>query len=126
MDGESDARRAEAVGRLLRFGAMLAAAVVAAGAIPYLAANGLERHDYTVFRGEPPALRTLTGIARDALTLDSRAIIQLGFLILLATPIARVVLLLVGFVRERDGLYVLVSALVLAVLAYSVIGSGFL
>lgn len=126
MDRGSDERRSRAVGTLLRAGVTLAAAVVTAGAIPYLAAHGLDRPDYSVFRGEPTALRSAPGIVRDALAGDSRGILQLGILILIATPIARVVLLLVDFVRDRDGLYVLVAAVVLGVLAYSLFGSGFL
>ncbi|MFI5180489.1 MAG: DUF1634 domain-containing protein [Thermoanaerobaculia bacterium] len=126
MDAVTDRGRARAVGRLLRTGVTLAAAVIAAGAVPYLVMNGLTRHDYSVFRGEPPALRSAAGIVRDAFSGDSRGIIQLGFLVLLATPVARVVLLLAGFVRERDVLYITVSAAVLGILAYSLLGSGFL
>ncbi len=125
-DAELDARRARAVGRLLRLGVTIAAAVIALGAVPYLAANGLQRHDYSVFRGEPPALRSAAGILRDVLSGDSRGIIQLGLLLLLATPVGRVVLLLASFLRERDALYVAVAAAVLGVLAYSLLGSGFL
>jgi uncharacterized membrane protein len=122
----ADEHRSRAVGRLLRTGVMLAAGVVAAGAIPYLVAHGLERPDYSVFRGEPRILRSATGIVRDALSGDSRGILQLGILILVATPVARVVLLLADFVSEGDALYVAVTAIVLAVLAYSLLGSGFL
>jgi len=126
MAESADERRSRSVGSLLRAGVMLAAAVVAAGAIPYLVAHGLDRPDYSVFRGEPKILRSATGIVRDALSGDSRGILQLGILILIATPVARVVLLLADFVRDRDRLYVVVTAVVLCVLAYSLLGSGFL
>jgi uncharacterized membrane protein len=121
-----DERRSRAVGSLLRAGVTLAAAVVVAGAIPYLAVHGLDRPDYAVFHGEPTMLRSVRGIVRGALAGDSRGILQLGILILVATPVARVVLLLVDFVRDRDGLYVLLAASVLGVLAYSLFGSGVL
>lgn len=126
MADGADERRSRAVGRLLRVGVTLAAVVVAAGAIPYLMAHGLDRPDYSVFRGEPRSLRSAPGIVRDALSGDSRGILQLGILILIATPVARVILLLADFVRDRDGLYVVVTATVLGVLAYSLLGSGFL
>ncbi len=126
MADGADERRSRAVGLLLRAGVTLAAAVVAAGAIPYLMVHGLERPDYSVFRGEPRILRSAGGIVRDALSGDSRGILQLGILILIATPVARVVVLLADFVRDRDGLYVAVAAIVLGVLAYSLLGSGFL
>jgi uncharacterized membrane protein len=126
MGDASDERRARAVGRLLQAGVTLAAAVVAAGAIPLLVRHGLERPDYSVFRSEPQIYRSAAGIARDALSGDSRGIVQLGILLLVATPVARVVLLLVDFVSDRDGLYVALAAAVLGVLAFSLLGSGFL
>jgi uncharacterized membrane protein len=125
MADGTDERRARDVGRLLRAGVTLAAAVVAAGAIPYLLAHGFDRPDYSVFRGEPRTLRSAGGILRDALSGESRGILQLGILFLIATPVARVVLLLADFVRDRDGLYVAITAAVLGVLAYSLLGSGF-
>jgi len=45
---------------------------------------------------------------------------QLGLLVLLATPVARVAAALVGFALERDRLYVVVSALVLGILLTSI------
>jgi uncharacterized membrane protein len=53
------------------------------------------------------------------------AVIQLGLLILIATPVARVIFSLVGFVLERDRVYVAITLAVLAILAYS-IGSAWL
>ena len=126
LDVPSELRRARAVGRLLRSGVILAAALIAVGAVPYLAGRGLSRPDYGVFRPEPPVLRSASGILRDALSGDAAGIIQLGFLVLLATPVARVAFLLGAFARAGDRLYVVVSALVLAVLAFSLLGSGFL
>ena len=45
--------------------------------------------------------------------------IQFGLLLLIATPVARVVLCVIGFARQRDRLYVVVSSVVLLVLIYS-------
>jgi|MudIll2142460700_1097286.scaffolds.fasta_scaffold119118_3 uncharacterized membrane protein len=122
----ADRRRSRAVGRLLQAGVTLAGGVVVAGAIPYLVVHGFERPDYAVFRGEPRMLRSVTGIVADALSGDSRGILQLGILILIATPVSRVVLLLADFWRDRDTLYVAVTTVVLGILAYSLLGSGFL
>jgi uncharacterized membrane protein len=46
-------------------------------------------------------------------------VIQLGLLLLIATPVVRVILAGIGFLMERDQLYFWVSATVLAVLLYS-------
>ena len=45
--------------------------------------------------------------------------IQLGLLLLIATPVARVAMAVIGFHLERDRLYEVVSLIVLAVLAFS-------
>ena len=50
--------------------------------------------------------------------------VQLGLLLLIATPIARVVLAAVGFAFERDRMYVVVSLIVLAVLLFSLLHVG--
>jgi uncharacterized membrane protein len=51
-------------------------------------------------------------------------LIQLGLLLLIATPIVRVALSIVGFTIERDYLYVGFTAVVLVILLYSLLGSG--
>ena len=111
------------IGALLRTGVILAAAVVLLGAVVYLAHYGLDAVDYRTFHGDPEFLRTLTGIVRGALHLSGRAIIQLGLLLLIATPVARVAFSAVAFAIERDYLYVWITLFVLAVLLYSLLGS---
>jgi len=55
---------------------------------------------------------------------NSAAIIQAGVILLIATPVARVVFAVIGFAIERDRLYVAVSLTVLAVLMASLIYSS--
>ncbi len=108
------------IGELLQAGVILASAVVVLGGIIYLARHGLSAPQYHIFRGEPAGLRKLSGIMRETLTLQGRAIIQLGLLLLIATPIARVALSVAAFAIQRDRLYVVVTLIVLAILLYSV------
>ena len=112
------------IGTLLRVGVALAAAIVALGAAVYLAHHGAELPEYHVFRGEPAALRSVGGIFARAFDLRGTGLIQLGLLVLMATPVARVVLALFAFARQRDRLYVAVALFVLAVLLYSIAGSS--
>jgi uncharacterized membrane protein len=112
------------IGNLLRWGVMVAAAVVLAGAVVYLCRHGAEHPSYQVFRGEPTDLKTVWGIWRQTLTGHGRGLIQLGLLLLVATPIARVAFSLVAFLRQRDRLYVVVTMLVLSVLLYSLLGKA--
>lgn len=111
------------IGALLRTGVVLAAGVVLLGAMVYLAHYGHDILNYTSFHGVPEDLRSITGIVQGALHFDGRAIIQLGLLILIATPVARVAFSAVAFAIERDFLYVWITLFVLAVLLYSLLGS---
>ena len=108
-----------AIGRMLQTGVLLAAAVVLVGGVMYLIHASGPRHDYSHFQGVAQALRTPSGIWSGVLHGDAQSVIQLGLLILIATPVMRVVLAGIGFLMEHDWLYFWVSATVLAVLLYS-------
>ena len=79
---------------------------------------------YHTFRGEPEGLRTVGGVIGGVARGDSISIIQLGVLLLIATPIARVLFSVLGFARERDWMYVACSTLVLALLLYGLVHGG--
>jgi uncharacterized membrane protein len=115
-------RMAAAVGNLLRAGIVAAAATVLGGAALYLVRHGNAAADYAVFSAEPSDLRSVAGILEDVLALKSRGILQFGFLLLIATPILRVVAAGIGFLRQRDWLYVGVVTGVLGILTYSLFG----
>ena len=112
----------ELIGNLLRVGVTLAAAVVLFGGPVYLFRHGLAAPHYHIFVGEPADLRSVSGIVRDALALRGRGLIQLGLLLLIATPVARVAFSVAAFAVQRDRLYVVVALIVLAVLMYSLMG----
>jgi uncharacterized membrane protein len=109
------------VGNLLRIGVLIAAAVTIAGGIAFLVHHGSLTPEHSVFRGEPAMLSTLTGIIAGAIALQPAAIVQLGIVLLIATPVARVLLTLIAFAIQRDWMYVLISAIVLALLTYSLV-----
>jgi len=109
------------IGRLLQIGVLIAAAVTLVGGGMLLMQHGQSPADYATFRGEPDYLRSLSGIAHAALTRDSRAIVQLGLALLIATPIARVAFTLVAFALQRDRVYVGVTFLVLALLLFGLL-----
>jgi uncharacterized membrane protein len=122
MKDPSDRRVDEIMGALLRTGVVLSAMFVLAGGIVYLARHQMPVTNYRVFQGEPAELRTVQGILREALALHGRGLIQLGLLILIATPIARVAFSVLAFLYERDWTYVVVTLIVLALLVYSLFG----
>jgi len=112
------------LGTLLRGGVIVSAAVTLLGGIMHLAVHGSAPASYHTFRGEPETLRTVGGVIAGVLHGESIAIIQLGVLLLIATPIARVLISVIGFARERDWLYVGCSLLVLLLLFYSLAHGG--
>jgi uncharacterized membrane protein len=117
----SDHAVQQVIGRLLQLGVLLAALVVLVGAVLLLVQHGRMPVDYSVFQGEPDGLRSIAGILRGVMAAHSEAIVQLGLLLLIATPVARVAFTLVAFVLQRDRTYVVVTTLVLALLLYGLV-----
>jgi len=112
------------IASLLLGGVVLAALVILAGGGLYLYRYGSALPDFRVFRGEPSDLRSLTGIFSDAVSLRSRGIIQLGLIVLIATPVLRVAFCLFAFLLQRDRLYVSVTLFVLTLLLVSLLGGA--
>jgi uncharacterized membrane protein len=118
----TDLRLEKMVAVLLRTGVLLAAAVVLGGGMCYVMQHGSEAAGDHSFHGVAAEYRIPRGILTAAAQGDCRGIIQLGLLLLIATPVMRVGLSLVGFAVERDRTYMVVTAIVLAILLLSLIG----
>ncbi len=108
------------VGNLLRYGVLLASTLILIGGALYLIYHGKETPNNQIFHGEPPAFRSPEGIATSALS-GRRGIIQLGLLLLIATPVARVAFSLLAFMRQRDITYIILTLIVLTGLVISFI-----
>jgi uncharacterized membrane protein len=50
---------------------------------------------------------------------EGMAIIQLGILMLIFTPLMRIIFALIGYLKEKDYIYVVISSIVLAIMAIS-------
>lgn len=107
------------IGNILRIGVSTAALLVILGGLIYLFRGESGLPDYKIFHGEPLELRNIGEIIKYAFSFHSRGLIQLGLLVLIATPIARVVFSLFAFLLQKDKMYVVVTSIVLAVLCYS-------
>ena len=118
----NDYKVEQIVGNLLRIGVLVAAGVVLVGGLLYLYRFGHTQPNLTIFRSEPANLRSIGGIVERSLTWSSRGLIQLGLLLLIATPVARVAFSLVAFILERDRIYIIVTLIVLAILTFSLLG----
>ena len=114
----------QVIGRLLQYGVLLAAAVTLLGGVMLLAQHGAAPASYSVFQGEQAHLRSLTAIVSGAFSGQATSIVQLGLLLLIATPVARVAFTLVAFALQRDRMYVLITTIVLALLLYGLLFGG--
>lgn len=107
------------MGNLLRIGVLLSAIIVACGGILFLLRNGNEPQHYHFFQSEPRRLRNITEIWETALQGRAQSIIQLGLLLLIATPVARIIFSIIGYLWEKDYLYVIITMIVLCVIFIS-------
>jgi uncharacterized membrane protein len=110
-----------AMGRMLQIGVTVAALVVLMGGVMYLAQNGGSLRDYQHFHAATTATTTISGIVTSAAHRDPRGIMGFGILLLIATPVCRVLFGVVGFAIMRDRLYTVISTIVLCVLLFSFI-----
>ncbi|MGE6220942.1 DUF1634 domain-containing protein [Nubsella zeaxanthinifaciens] len=110
------------VGNLLRVGVYISMGIVVIGGIIYLFDHSTETIDYKVFDFNKVSLKTVAGIFSEVLTFKGVAIVQFGLLMLIFTPIARVLMAVVSFFIEKDYLYVAIGLLVLAIIMASLSG----
>jgi uncharacterized membrane protein len=113
-----------AIANMLRFGISLAATLMILGGWFYLQHPTMQPADYAHFHGSSTDLHNLGKVLAGARLADSTSVLELGIMLLIATPVARVVLCVVDFARQRDMLYVAVSVFVLLVLLYSLFRGG--
>ncbi|MCX2450733.1 DUF1634 domain-containing protein [Pedobacter sp. PLR] len=107
------------LGTLLRVGVIASMSVVLVGGFLYLLSNHSAPVDYGDFNPNKSGLSSIFAIFIGLRELDPKAIIQFGTLLLIFTPVARVVFSIFSFLIERDYLYVLIGSFVLMVILYS-------
>jgi uncharacterized membrane protein len=107
--------------RVLTGSVLLAACVGLTGIALYLREHRGARADLSVFAAEPEHLRRPAEIASHAAGFDGEAVLQLCVLLLVLTPVVRVVFSLMMFAAKRDWLYVVVTAVVLGALAVGLV-----
>ena len=106
-----------AISRVLRTGVVVSATLIAFGFLT----SFLVGWDGSL-RGAPPGTSDPTSfdqLLEGLIQLRPIAITQLGLLVLIATPVVRVAVSVVGFVREHDMVYVAITSAVLALLLAS-------
>ena len=116
------------ISHVLRGGVLIAAAVIAVGVALFLihgpgAGAPRTRAELTGKRG--PRVATSVGqVLRDVRDLRPLGIIQLRLLALILTPMTRVAMTLALFLRQRDWIFVTITAAVLTIPVIGLIGVG--
>jgi uncharacterized membrane protein len=111
------------ISRLLRAGVFTSLVFVIAGTV-------LSFVHHPEYLTSPPALQHLTrsgvafprtprGVIDGLMQLSGQAVIVVGLLILVATPVLRVAVSIVGFIYERDWTFVAITSVVLGLLILS-------
>ncbi|SFV30983.1 DUF1634 domain-containing protein [Thermoflavifilum thermophilum] len=101
---------------LLRWGVTISAVIVAISGLLYLISHAGDTPHFHTFHGEQSDLTSLSGILHAMHQGDIKAFIQFGIVLLIATPIARVFFSIIGFILERDVLYIVLTIIVLSIL----------
>jgi len=113
------------ISRLLRLGVITSVALIVVGAI----VTFLQHPDYLTSRTELAKLvapdanfpHAIPVLLRELSELRGDAIVTLGLLVLMATPVMRVLVSVIAFVYERDRIYILVTTTVLCLLLLSLV-----
>ena len=107
------------IGRMLRVGVFTACAIAIMGGILYIVQKGGTQVDFAEFTSAM-AVESIGDVIRGVAALDAISVIQLSLLILIATPIMRVVVSVVAFAIEKDYLYVFITLIVLIIIVFNI------
>jgi uncharacterized membrane protein len=102
------------IAKLLTVGVLTSAAVILIGLVMYLV-TGSGGYPDGAFPTDPAAI--LQGL----LALRPYAVILLGLFLLILTPIFRVGVSIIVFIREKDKLYVIITSAVFIILIVSLV-----
>lgn len=113
-------RSIEAIlGNLLRIGVIVAGSVVIIGAVLFLVRHGLEIPSYHIFKPHSFNSSDFQDLFNGIIIFQSVSIMELGILLLIATPVLRVLFSVFAFAYEKDFMYVVFTVIVLLVLIFS-------
>jgi len=125
-DTDERTRRMELViSNLLRAGVLLSLVLVAVGTV----VSYIHHPEYVSSPGELPQIiqagasfpHTLQDVFTGVWNLQGRAIVMVGLLLLIATPVMRVAVSVLAFIYQKDRVYTLITFLVLCLLFLSFI-----
>ncbi len=125
-----DSPMTRAISTLLIVGVVTSAVVIAIGLLLVILTGQTGYHDTVGLslilarEGTVAFPRTLGGVLQGAIQLRPFAVIELGTLLLIATPVFRVAASVLLFLFEQDYLYTVVTLVVLGLLLFSIFFVG--
>jgi uncharacterized membrane protein len=119
------------VGNVLRYGVLISAIIIVLGTIELVAASGNSDVLGSIVYNADKIPHgnfdvSLSGLVSGLAGLQSYALIELGAIVLIATPVSRVLISVFLFAAEGDKLYVVVTAVVLFLLLFSILVTPFI
>jgi uncharacterized membrane protein len=109
------------LGKVLRAGTVMSMSIVFLGGILYIYRHGYSVVNYHKFTGIPDFVQYTSRLIPGAISFKGQAIIQIGIILLIFTPILRVFVSSIGFLLEKDYLYTFISLVVLAIIFASML-----
>ncbi|MCS3532741.1 DUF1634 domain-containing protein [Chryseobacterium sp. JUb7] len=107
------------VGNLLRLGVILSVATSLIGFIKLFLEGFKMPKKYTSLNMGTSSEKVWGQFWDSLCKGEGMAIIQLGILLLIFTPLMRIIFALIGYLKEKDYVYVVISSIVLAIMAVS-------
>ncbi|ROI00326.1 DUF1634 domain-containing protein [Chryseobacterium daecheongense] len=107
------------VGNLLRLGVILSVITSLIGFIKLFLEGFKMPKNYSAFDIGTSSEKVWGHFWNSLCKGEGMAIIQLGILLLIFTPLMRIVFALIGYLKEKDYKYVLISSIVLVIMAIS-------
>jgi uncharacterized membrane protein len=116
---------ADVISNVLRYGVVISGAIIIIGTLLLIAANGSS--DATpLLNFDTRQTPTLGGFLSGLASLQPYSVIELGAIVLIATPVSRVLISVFLFAAQKDRLYTLITLAVLALLLFSMLVTPFI
>jgi uncharacterized membrane protein len=112
------------ISRVLLGGVILSAMIILAGLALFLAKGTASDESLTSLVNQQKTAADFGAILRGIGRADGKSLIQLGLFVLILTPISRVAMSVFFFLRERDRVFVAITAVVLLVLVGGLVGAA--
>lgn len=119
------------IGNVLRYGVLISGIVILTGVLR-LAASSSYSDTSSFLTYNPNTIPhsifdySLNGLLRGLAAFNPYSLIELGVILLIATPVSRVSISVFLFAAERDRLYIVITAVVLCLLLFSMLVTPFI